>query len=324
VFFKDDSTNQNLKDVTFNFTPTTGAASGGTGTLTDYYSTGIQYKAGKVKVEASLTNYYPVNQTISISPNAANSVCEVTLKMTKNTGGAQPKCPAPGTQSPNCDGKCAASECTASSVNGLTCYSCGVAAVNNVPAGKPDCAAASGHICSSYNNCGDTTNYEIDSSGSYACKDATYKYCCRKKELNPNNCTDACFTSTPGSGYTEVPGKTCSNGGTCYKKDSGIISIEVKNAYTIPMKVKKMCVTDSIGLCLLSDNENQNVNADVAAGGTYVNTSMLTGFCKVYGKSYPTGQVWVGVNANGIEFGNYFGFTCGQGQDTFIMTFKKK
>lgn len=322
VYFKDDSTNQNLKDVTFTFTPATGTTSGGTGTLTDYYSTGIQYKAGKVKVEASLTGYYAVNQTITISPKSANSICEATLKMTKNTGGAQPKCPAPGTKDSNCDGKCPGSCSSGYEANGLTCYTCPVSAEVPVEQQKPDCAAATGHICSSFNNCGDTANYEIDNSGGYACKDATFKYCCRKKELNPNNCTDSCLTSKP-DGYEEVPGKVCANGGTCYKKGSEIISIEVKNAYTIPMTVKKMCVTDNIGLCLLSANENQNVNANVAAGGTYVNSSMLTGFCKVYGKSYPTGQVWVGVNANGIEFGHYFGFTCGQGQDTFIMTFKK-
>jgi hypothetical protein len=325
VFFKDDSSGQNLKNVSYKFTAASGPSAAGTGSSNDYYSTTMQYKKGQVKVEASADDYYPINQAVTIDPKATNSICEVTLKLTKNTTSAPKTCPAPGTQDPNCDGKCPGNCSSGNQINGTTCYTCPVSAVNppaeQAPAAKPDCAAASGHICSVYNNCGDTANYEIDNSGSYACK--TGQYCCRKKELNPNNCRDACLSSKP-EGYTEVAGMVCSNGGTCYKKNNDIISIEVKNAYTVGMTVKKMCVTDSIGLCLLSENENQKLSEDVASGGTYVNTSILTGFCKVYGKSYPTGQVWVGVKANGIDFGHYFGFTCGQGQDVFVMTFKKK
>lgn len=369
AYFKDSSTGENIKNVSFTFTPDKGSASSGTGSLTDYYSSGAQYSAGNVKISAKADGYVSVDSTQAISPTGVNSICEVTINMAKSTSGAAtdpcaPKggyqkqsdcktscnddshfckyeddikcflcfekvktptataahCPAPMTTDSSCGNKCSSDLCKSQQINGLTCYDC-------TSAPKPDCASANNHICSKFANCGDSTNYEVDSSGTYQCKDSGYPVCCRTRSANPNNCTDSCLTSKP-DGYTEVSGKICTNGGTCYKKDSGIISVEVKKGYetTPKLKVNKICVTDNIGLCLLSAEESAYPNAVIEPnGGTYVNSSVLTHFCSVYGKSYPTASMWVSVTelTLGNSFGNYFQFTCGKGQDTFIMTFKK-
>lgn len=315
AYFKDSSSGENIKNVSFTFTPDKGSASSGTGSLTDYYSSGAQYYAGTITISAKADGYISVESTQAISPTGVNSICEVTVNMTKSTSDTATRvstpsvttahCPAPMTNDSACDGKCTAGACKGTSVNGTTCYSC---------TDRKDC----------------TSQYPLTESGKKVCSEAVVDpsrpgcYQCKPKESSSKPaCTYACFSYQP-DGYESVSTMSCSDTSkSCYKQSSGTIVLEIINNKSVDLKLKRICVTepDTDYFCLDSTLDKR-LDVTLKKGDTYVDTQIASEFCK----RYPNGNQDVYIELLSTPYGNnvsiYPPLICKAGQTTYVVGVK--
>jgi hypothetical protein len=354
AYFKDSSTGENIKNVSFTFTPDKGSASSGTGSLTDYYSSGAEYKAGNVKISAKADGYVSVDSTQAISPTGVNSICEVTINMAKSTSGAatDPCAPKGGYQKQSdCKTSCnddshfckyeddikcflcfekvktptaTAAHCPAPMTNDSACNGkCAAGACKEIPVNGTTC-----YSCTDRTDC--TSQYPLTESGKKLCAEAVVDpskpgcYQCKPQETaNKPACTYACFSYQP-DGYESVPTMSCSDTSkSCYKQTSGTIALEIKNSKNVDLKLKRICVTepDTNYFCLDSSLDKR-LDVTLKKGDTYVDTQIASEFCK----RFPNGNQDVYIELLSIPYGNnvsiYPPLTCKAGQTTYVVGIK--